>query len=1121
MVLLALGVLEAPLAEAQTLPAIPNMTVTPVAGHSDRLNVEWDAPSGVTVARYRIRWKSGNETYQDSRGDNTLPVFTIYVIGNLEADTLYDVEVFAEDSSGNRLARSEVTGTRTNPATERPTGVELSFSPSSVREDGGQQTVTATATLVGGTFDAGTALRVVFSANTADTDDYGAVTVPSEITFPAGESEVTFTVSITPVDDTEEEGDEEVIVIVSGTVEGTYYYEGVGITILDDDSAPSFGAARIPNQSYAQNTAISALALPAATGGDGTLSYSLSPAPPAGLSFDAATRRLSGTPTESQAATTYTYTATDRDGDTATLTFRIAVGADIEPTFGDSTIGSQTWTENIPIADVILPAATGGNGTLNYSLSPAPPTGLSFDAGTRRLTGTPVGTHSARTYTWTATDADGDTATLNFTITVTEGTTTPSFGNSTIGNQSYTQNTAIPPLTLPVATGGNGTLTYSLSPAPPAGLVFNAATRTLSGRPTGSQNATTYTYTVTDRDGDTATLTFTITIEATTTTTITLIEPKGFPGLDQNLDRVPRNVRISHSGLVTWDLDDETEAHSDIMYFVKWLGEESPPSNMLYPDDIAYVQESDCSPGGSCDAQIEEFNARLHYLVHLNTQARDSVFCAPPVMARYTPSLAPPATTSGTVTGQASRAPRNVRWEATHDSITITWDAPDESAHGSGPHTGFTITRAAVNEHEVIQGNKLPRGSVSLGKDKRSFSESGLLPEQHYRYLLKTEGNDNAIPAKMLFTTSSPPPTLPGTTTVINDGSMGLVFYKEELSLEEGTEESYTVSLAAEPERKATVSLSVTGDGVEVAPGSIEFRRNRWNSPQTVTVRGTDDSDSADHAATITHVVSGGGCYDGASGNVRVRVRDDDKTVVRTLLDSLTPRDNYDGGEEETRETQEQTTEDSGAPGSGGGGGGGLPAPVIEEEMAEDECPVSEVMGDESLKDFVECAAQRIEGSTSEENTQSLLNSFREEGNYNDSSTYLVLLTKAGEVHFHADYRDLEDSDWSEFVFCEGGVSVLDDRQEGCFIGYQGERSGYAHPFSASHVPMARGEEEFVLLGGFDKTPDGEAASKGETGGGGGGCAVGESGSGGALGLFLAALALFLAASPGIRMGRR
>lgn len=178
--------------------------------------------------------------------------------------------------------------------------------------------------------------------------------------------------------------------------------------------------------------------------------------------------------------------------------------------------------------------------------------------------------------------------------------------------------------------------------------------------------------------------------------------------------------------------------------------------------------------------------------------------------------------------------------------------------------------------------------------------------------------------------------------------------------------------------------------------------------------------------------------------------------------------------------------------------------------MEEDRCDVSGVTDDQSLREFVECAAKGIEASVNIEETLALLEEFRGDGgNWNDGSTYLVLLTAGGEVYFHADDRKLEGSDWSGFVLCEGGASVL-DRQEGCFIEYEGGRRGYAHPFSAMQLPMARGEEEFVLLGGFDKTPEGKP-SAGETGDGGGGCAVG--GSGGAFGPFLAALALLLAVS--------
>ena len=91
---------------------------------------------------------------------------------------------------------------------------------------------------------------------------------------------------------------------------------------------------------------------------------------------------------------------------------------------------------------------------------------------------------------------------------------TPDFGTATVSAQTYTVGQAITTLTLPAASGGDGTLTYSLSPGLPAGLTFNAAARTITGTPTAAQAATGYTYTVRDADGDTDTLTFNITVNA-------------------------------------------------------------------------------------------------------------------------------------------------------------------------------------------------------------------------------------------------------------------------------------------------------------------------------------------------------------------------------------------------------------------------------------------------------------------------------------------------------------------------------------------------------------------------------------------------------------------------------
>ena len=79
-------------------------------------------------------------------------------------------------------------------------------------------------------------------------------------------------------------------------------------------------------QRYTTGTAVS-VTLPAAAGGTPPLSYALTPDPPAGLSFDAAARVLSGTPSAAAAEATYTLTATDADGYSADLRFSITVTA--------------------------------------------------------------------------------------------------------------------------------------------------------------------------------------------------------------------------------------------------------------------------------------------------------------------------------------------------------------------------------------------------------------------------------------------------------------------------------------------------------------------------------------------------------------------------------------------------------------------------------------------------------------------------------------------------------------------------------------------------------------------------------------------------------------------------
>ncbi len=217
---------------------------------------------------------------------------------------------------------------------------------------------------------------------------------------------------------------------LSHTVQGGGYdgvpASDVAVNVFGDDTGgggagnagnrkPAF-TATVPPQRYQEGTAIPRLVLPEAAGGDGPLRYRLRPDPPAGLTFDPATRTLSGVPDAARGPRPWTWTATDADGDTASLRFTIEVRPDSRPTFPRPADPDLVLQVDRPVDPQTLPAARDGDPPLRYEVTPDPPSGLTLDDG--RLSGAPAEEQPERAYTLTATDADGDTASLDFTIKV-------------------------------------------------------------------------------------------------------------------------------------------------------------------------------------------------------------------------------------------------------------------------------------------------------------------------------------------------------------------------------------------------------------------------------------------------------------------------------------------------------------------------------------------------------------------------------------------------------------------------------------------------------------------------------------------------------------------------------
>ncbi|NKJ21391.1 putative Ig domain-containing protein [Dyella sp. SG609] len=269
--------------------------------------------------------------------------------------------------------------------------------------------------------------------------------------------------------------------------------------------APVFSGA-VSNQTVQPGAGMSYTA-PAATDNNGEAVTYTATGLPAGLTFNASTRTISGT-ISSIAAATYaiTYKATSTSGTSVSTSFNITVPA-VAPAF----TGGMTNQTVQPGGSLSYqaPTATDANGyTVSYSASGLP-SGISFNASTRTFSGslTTAGTY---TVTYTATSSAGTTASQTFTITV--PAVTPVFTGG-VSNLSGTASVVMNSYQAPTATDANGyAISYSASNLPP-GISFDPSSRIFSGTPT-TAGTWTVTYTATSTANTVASTTFTITVGA-------------------------------------------------------------------------------------------------------------------------------------------------------------------------------------------------------------------------------------------------------------------------------------------------------------------------------------------------------------------------------------------------------------------------------------------------------------------------------------------------------------------------------------------------------------------------------------------------------------------------------
>ena len=126
------------------------------------------------------------------------------------------------------------------------------------------------------------------------------------------------------------------------------------------------------------------------------------------------------------------------------------------------------------------------------------------------------------------------------------------------------------------------------------------------------------------------------------------------------------------------------------------------------------------------------------------------------------------------------------------------------------------------------------------------------------------------------------------TLTIADNDGRGIELPEGSLTLDEGGNATYDVSLATEPTGTVTVRVTVSGDrDVSVEPGSLTFTASSWNTARTVTVTAAQDDDAIVDIAELRHSASGAD-YGGVRAlPLAVEVREDDTRGVTINPESV------------------------------------------------------------------------------------------------------------------------------------------------------------------------------------------------------------------------------------------
>ena len=486
--------------------------------------------------------------------------------GDKEASTMLSLTPLDNDAEdGNKWIGVHAGGTGGSASTDikiaddetASTSISLSANPSEVSEGPDKITITITATLDGKVLDADeTVIVTVDPTSGALRDvDYQMEFGPN-LTIRKGQvsGEIVGTIKALP-DPLDEDSETITLNGVHGSLTVTPGKITISDVAADMDTVDPLAFAEgtmIDAIEATSGTAITAVDLPAASGGTGDISYSVSDLP-AGLEFDAGTRMISGTPTE-EGTSEVTYMAMAGE-ESVSLTFSITVNPpltlDLSGLFGAAPAGkanpahdpdaeadtstpqSQTSVVGEPYMVTLKELPEGAT----YAASGLP-AGLSLDGSTISGTPTEVGESIV---TILGLDSNGTEVARTEVLWKVDPAPALPVQDAIVG-QPFN-------LTLP-GSGGTGTLTYQASGLP-AGLSLDGSM--ITGTPT-EVGESTVTVTITDETGTALSAKFIISVAMPPLAAPASLTAQDYKGADGSGDN-------GGFVLLSWPL---SEHHEDI-----------------------------------------------------------------------------------------------------------------------------------------------------------------------------------------------------------------------------------------------------------------------------------------------------------------------------------------------------------------------------------------------------------------------------------------------------------------------------------------------------------------------------------------------------------------------------